>query len=57
MKIFIGISTLVCFVAAIAMYLIGSNSSHLSELKDYFWVPLIPGVTLLASLRFKKEKA
>lgn len=26
--------------ATIGMYAIGSNSSHLSELKDFFWVPL-----------------
>ena len=29
-----------CIVASIAMYMIGKNSSHLSELKDFWWVPL-----------------
>ena len=27
-------------VAAIAMYMMGKNSSHLSELKDSWWYPL-----------------
>lgn len=36
----------VCDFAAIAMFLVGSNSSHLTELKDFFWVPLVPGIVL-----------
>ncbi len=31
---------IVCGTASIVMYQIGSNSSHLSELADYFYVPL-----------------
>ncbi len=27
--------------ASIIMFIVGSNSSHLTELKDFFWVPLI----------------
>jgi len=27
-------------VASVGMYIIGSNSGHLSELEDFFWVPL-----------------
>jgi len=27
-------------VASIAMYMVGKDSSHLSELKDFWWVPL-----------------
>ena len=30
----------VCVIASIAMYMIGKNSSHLSELKDFWWIPL-----------------
>ncbi|MFN8242877.1 MAG: hypothetical protein U0X40_02380 [Ferruginibacter sp.] len=36
-----------CIVASIAMYMIGSNSGHLTELKDFFWVPLPLGAILL----------
>jgi hypothetical protein len=44
---------LLCIIASIAMYLIGKNSSHLSELKDFWWVPLPLGAIslLLASKR------
>lgn len=35
-----------CLVAAGAMYLIGDNSSHMSELKDFFWIPLPLGIIL-----------
>ncbi|MFT5858195.1 MAG: hypothetical protein ACI865_000279 [Flavobacteriaceae bacterium] len=31
---------IVCIGAAITMYVVGSDSSHLSELKDYWWIPL-----------------
>jgi hypothetical protein len=34
------ILAVLCLVASVAMYVIGGNSSHLTELKDYFWVPL-----------------
>lgn len=27
-------------IASAGMFIVGSDSSHLSELKDYFWVPL-----------------
>ena len=36
-----------CVAAAIAMYLIGNNSSHLSELKDFWWIPLPLGALAL----------
>lgn len=46
----------VCIIAAIAMYLVGKNSSHLSELKDFFWVPLPLGaIFLLLSSRSDKQ--
>jgi len=34
---FIGVLAL---IASLAMYTIGGNSSHLSELKDFWWAPL-----------------
>ena len=36
-----------CIIAAIAMYTIGKGSSHLSELKDFWWMPLPLGAILL----------
>ena len=38
-KVFIGLAAL-CVFAAVGMYMVGDNSSHMSELKDFFWVPL-----------------
>lgn len=38
---------LLCIVAAIIMYLVGKESSHLSELYDYFWLPLPLGAVFL----------
>lgn len=28
-------------IASIVMFVVGSNSGHLTELKDFFWIPLI----------------
>ncbi len=36
-----------CLVAAAAMYFIGKNSSHLSELSDFWWIPLPLGALAL----------
>lgn len=41
--LFLALSIL-CFVAAGAMYKIGNDSSHLSELKDFFWLPIPLGI-------------
>lgn len=38
---------LVCIAAALTMYMVGKNSSHLSELYDYFWLPLPLGAIFL----------
>jgi hypothetical protein len=35
------------FAAAAAMYVIGSNNGHLSELVDFCWVPVPLGVIAL----------
>jgi hypothetical protein len=43
MKIF----GILCFVGAAVMYIIGANSSAVSELKDYFWIPLPVGAFFL----------
>lgn len=44
---------LLCIIASIAMYMIGKSSSHLSELKDFWWIPLPLGAIslLLANKR------
>ena len=34
----------ICFIASLGMYVVGSNSGHLTELKDFFWAPLPLGV-------------
>lgn len=40
----------VCIIAAAAMYFIGKDSSHLSELQDYWWIPLpIAAIALLVA--------
>ncbi|MBL7701803.1 MAG: hypothetical protein JNM14_06105 [Ferruginibacter sp.] len=36
-----------CLVASAAMYFIGKDSSHLSELKDFWWIPLPLGALAL----------
>ncbi|HQY13030.1 MAG TPA: hypothetical protein PK133_12485 [Ferruginibacter sp.] len=38
---------LLCIVAALTMYTVGKNSSHVSELYDYFWLPLPLGALFL----------
>ncbi|MEP7255284.1 MAG: hypothetical protein ABI666_05880 [Ferruginibacter sp.] len=45
---------LICIIAAIVMYMVGKNSSHLSELYDFFWLPLPLGaIFLLLASRVK----
>jgi len=46
-KSLFGILGVLCIIASIAMYMIGKNSSHLSELKDFWWMPLPLGALLL----------
>jgi hypothetical protein len=36
-----------CLVASAAMYFIGKESSHLSELSDFWWIPLPLGALAL----------
>lgn len=43
-----------CVGASVVMFMIGSNSSHLTELKDFFWVPLPLGVLLFIGGAIKK---
>jgi hypothetical protein len=50
-----GVLSGLCFAAAVAMYFIGKDSSHLSELKDFFWVPIPLGIIALV-LYYKNRK-
>ncbi len=36
-----------CIVASIAMYFIGKESANLSELQDFWWIPLPLGAIAL----------
>jgi hypothetical protein len=41
--------------ASAAMYFIGKSSSHLSELKDFWWVPLpLAALSLLLATKAKQ---
>ena len=39
-KTVFGVIGLLAIIASVAMYVIGGNSSHMSELKDFWWMPL-----------------
>jgi len=44
-----------CIIAAVAMYLIGKQSTHLTELADYYWLPLpLALIFLFAAAKTKK---
>jgi hypothetical protein len=43
-----------CVIASFVMYMVGNNSSHLSELKDFWWIPLPLGALLLLVATKKK---
>ncbi len=45
-KIF-GILGVLCIVASITMYFMGKNNPNLSELKDFWWMPLPLGAIAL----------
>lgn len=54
MKPFLIILFVLCVAASIAMYVIGNNSGHLSELADFWYVPIPLGlVALLGAVRKK----
>jgi hypothetical protein len=53
MKKLFSILAALAVIASITMYLVGSSSAHLSELKDFFWVPL--PLALLSFLASKKR--
>ena len=53
-KAVFGIIGVLSLVASVAMYMIGKNSSHLSELKDFWWMPLpLAAICLLLAAKTK----
>lgn len=54
MKVFLIILAVLCIAASVVMYIVGSDSSHLSELKDFWYVPLPLAVVALLGA-FKKK--
>jgi hypothetical protein len=46
-KTLFAILGVLCIAASIGMYMVGKNSSHLSELKDFWWIPLPLGAICL----------
>jgi hypothetical protein len=46
---------LLCIAVAFAMYMVGNKSSHLSELKDFWWAPVPLGVLLILYVINKKQ--
>jgi hypothetical protein len=50
------ILSVLCLIASIVMYKVGNSSSHLSELADFWWVPLpLAILALLMGLRKTKQ--
>ena len=55
-KAFFLVVALLAVVAAIVMNVVGKNSSHMSELKDFWWYPLpLAALCILAAMAGKKE--
>ncbi len=49
MKRFFQVFAILALFAGVTMFIVGTNSSHLSELRDFFWLPLILSVVLFAA--------
>ena len=49
-----GILGVLALVASAAMYFIGKNNNHLTELKDFWWMPLpLAAILLLLAAKSK----
>ncbi len=53
-KLLLVILAIICVGASIAMYIIGNDSTHLSELKDFWYIPL--PLALLAIIGAAKKR-
>jgi hypothetical protein len=56
-KVVFGTIGVLALIASLVMYKVGSSSSHLSELKDFWWVPLPLAVICLLVAASAKPKA
>jgi hypothetical protein len=56
-KAVFGILGVLALAASAIMYKVGRSSSHLSELKDFWWIPLPLGILLLLAAASAKPKA
>ncbi|MCB0508365.1 MAG: hypothetical protein KDD21_08710 [Bacteroidetes bacterium] len=57
MKKLAPILAVLCLIASLVMYLVGNSSGHLSELKDFFWVPLPLAIICLLIAFVKKNNS
>ncbi len=55
-KVF-GIIGVLAIIASIVMFMMGNKSSHLSELKDFWWTPLPLAVICFLVAGTKKKAA
>jgi hypothetical protein len=56
-KTLFGTIGVLALVASLVMYKVGSGSSHLSELKDFWWAPLPLALICLVVAGTAKPKA
>jgi hypothetical protein len=56
-KTVFGVIGILAIIASIAMYMVGKDSSHLSELMDFWWVPLPFAVVCFLLAGFGRDKA
>ena len=56
-KTVFGTIGVLAIIVSIAMYVIGGNSSNLTELREFWWTPLIVAVICLAVAGTSKQKA
>jgi len=53
-KTVFGTLGVLCLVASVAMYMIGGNNANLTELKDFWWMPLpLAAILLLLAAKSK----
>jgi hypothetical protein len=56
-KTIFGTIGVLAVIASIGMYIVGGNSSHLTELREFWWAPLIVAAICLAIAGTSKPKA
>jgi CDP-diglyceride synthetase len=55
-KTVFGVIGVLALIASLVMYKVGNSSSHLSELKDFWWVPLpLAAICLLVAASAKPK--